>query len=409
MDRELVLLSNGPGELHAFVKPVVDAVRRLDSDLPIKISLLPCQFASGNEASIARTFDVDAVTTPAQYLRAMAARGAPTGLGARQGLVLQLGGGIGLAVALARRLRHPLHRYAFTAGGHPRLERLYVPDERTRRQARWAGTPGHRVSVVGNLVADAVAGTDAIEAPGRPYVILIPGSRDGFARPLIPFMLAVADRLHATIPEATFAWPVSRLLASSTIEDGIAGVEAGVLGGVGGRRDGDVVVTPSGAKVRMIDERVRYAHMRAADLAVTIPGTNTLELGIAGLPAVVALPMNAPERIPLEGIGHFLGLVPVVGTHLKRWAVRTFVETMNQPVSLTNRVAGEAIFDEMAGILHPHDVADRAATRLRDGTDLQRRRVRLAASMPRPGAADEIAGHVLDRLAGAPIALGSTT
>ena len=61
-----------------------------------------------------------------------------------------------MAASLARRLGHPLHRYAFTAGGHRRLERLYLPDERTAARARRQGTPAGRIEVVGNLVADAV-------------------------------------------------------------------------------------------------------------------------------------------------------------------------------------------------------------------------------------------------------------
>ena len=74
--------------------------------------------------------------------------------------------------------------------------------------------------------------------------------------------------------------------------------------------------------------------MRAADLAVTIPGTNTLELGIAGVPSLVLLPLNKPEVIPLEGPGHWLSLVPGVGTTLKRQAVRLAAPRF--PVALPN-------------------------------------------------------------------------
>jgi len=397
-DREIVLVSNGPGELHTWLRPVLDALRAADPTVPIRIALVPCQFASGREDQIAATFGAQLVTTPAQYLRTVPAGRAPAGLGATNGLVLQLGGGVGLAASLAARLGHPLHRYAFTAGGHRALERLYLPDERTATRARRAGTPAARIEVVGNLVADAVRAHAPIDDAGSPHIVLIPGSRDDFARPLIPLMLAVADLLAVRHPSARFVWPVSGMLSASTLRDGIAGVEADVLGGVGGRREGDLVVTPGGAVVEMIGEDARHAHMRAADLAITIPGTNTLELGIAGLPALVVLPMNAPERIPLEGIGHWLGLVPLVGPTLKRWAVRAFVEGLDQPVSLPNRIAGEPLFDELAGIVDANAVADRADALLRDPDDLARRRARLAATMPAPGAAARLADRLLSRL-----------
>jgi lipid-A-disaccharide synthase len=396
--REVVLVSNGPGELHAWARPVLDALRRLDPDLAVRIALIPCQFASGREADIAATFGADAVTSRSDFLRTVPTGRAPAGLGAERGVVLQVGGAPAYGAALAARLGHPYQRYAYTAGGHRRLDRLYLPDERTARRARRAGTPAGRVEVVGNLAADALAGVAPAADPGRPHVMVVPGSRDAFARVLVPLMLQVVDELARLRPDARFVWPLSRMLSEATVRDAIAGVEKDVLGGVAGRRDGDVVVTPGGARVEILPEEARYAHMRAADLAITIPGTNTLELGIAGVPSLVVLPMNAPERIPMEGIGHWLGLVPLIGRPLKRWAARLYVEGFDQPVSLPNRITGEPLFVEVAGIVDGEDLARRADAMLADPDDLARRRARLAETMPTPGAAARLARRVLERL-----------
>ena len=397
-EREVVLVSNGPGELHAWARPVLEALRRLDPELAVRIALIPCQFASGREAEIAATFGADAVTSRADFLRTVPTGRAPAGLGAERGVLLQVGGAPTYAAALAARLGHPYQRYAYTAGGHRRLDRLYLPDERTARRARRGGTPTARVEVVGNLVADALAGVAPDPDPGRPHVMVIPGSRDAFARVLVPLMLRIVDELARRRPDARFVWPLSRMLSEETVRDAVAGVEKDVLGGVAGRREGDVVVTPGGAEVDIVPEEARYAHMRAADLAITIPGTNTLELGIAGVPSLVVLPMNAPERIPMEGIGHWLGLIPLVGRPLKRWAARLYVEGFDQPVSLPNRIAGEPLFVEVAGIVDGEDLARRADALLADPDDLARRRARLAATMPAPGAAERLARRVLERL-----------
>ena len=159
-------------------------------------------------------------------------------------------------------------------------------DERVRKRALRAGAPAERTAVVGNLVADAVEASAPASAPGRPHVLLFGGSRDGFAVHLVPLLIAVVDRLAAALPGARFVWPVSRLLKPETLAAGIAGRHAATLGGVAGERQGDVVITPSGARLELVPEAERYAHMRAADLAVTIPGTNTLELGVAGVPSL---------------------------------------------------------------------------------------------------------------------------
>jgi lipid-A-disaccharide synthase len=111
------------------------------------------------------------------------------------------------------------------------------------------------------------------------------------------------------------------------------------------------------------------------------------------------LPMNAPERIPLEGAGHWLGLLPGIGPILKRWAVRAFVEGLDQPVSLPNRISGERLFEEVTGRIGPDEVAERAAALLGDPSDLARRRARLRTTMPAPGAAARLADRVVARLA----------
>jgi len=393
--REVVLTSNGPGELYTWVRPVLEAWRRAEPDARVSIALVPCQFASGAEAEVARRLGADHVTSASQYAAAAALGRAPAGLtDGRGGLVLSLGGGGGYGVALARRLGLPAYRYAFVPYFARGLERLFVHDERARRRARLLGAPAERVEVVGNLVADAVRSEAPVDAPGTPHVLLMAGSRDAFARHLIPFVLAVADRLAPRYPAARFVWPVPRSLGEATLRDGIAGVERATLGGVGGRREGDVVVTPGGARVEMVGEIDRYAHMRAADVALTIPGTNTLELGIAGVPAVVVLPLNRPEIIPLEGPGHWLSLIPLVGVPLKRRAVRLFVERLHYPVSLPNQFSGEELMVELKGRIDPDGVAERLAALLDAPAERASRRARLLATMPEAGAADRLVARL---------------
>lgn len=402
---QIVLVSNGPGELYTWTRPVLQALRRAAPAARVAIALVPCQFASGQEAQIAATFGADAVTTPAEYLRAAALGSAPPGLrddagAAGRGAVIGLGGNVALATALGKRLGHPVARYSFEPHWHRDLALLLVPDETVRRRAIRGGAREEAVAVVGNLVADAVEAAEPAANPGSPHVLLFAGSRDAFAVHLVPLLIALVDRLAPAYPGARFVWPVSRLLRPETIADGIAGRHADTLGGFGGTRVGDEIRTPHGGVIALVDESERYAHMRAADLAVTIPGTNTLELGIAGVPSLVLLPLNRPEVIPLEGAGHWLGLIPWVGRYLKRYAVRLFVQGLNVPVSLPNRIAGEALMDELRGRVDPDLVAERLRVLLDDPAERARRRARLRATMPAPGAAAAVARLAL-RLAGA--------
>lgn len=393
--REAVLVSNGPGELYGWVRPVLQEFRRQAPDVKVSISLIPCQFASGNEAEIARSFEADAVTTPNQFLGCLASGRSPKELGADSGFVISLGGNTRFALRLSDQLGYPTFRYSFVPFWDRRLRKLFLHDRRTLRKARLLGAPRNKLQVIGNLVADAVRVTEVAEHPGRPHILLFPGSRDTFAIHLIPFMIALADQLVQELPNARFIWPVSRLLREETVRDGIAGHEKATLGGIAGRRQGDEVMTPSGARIELVAEAERYAHMRSADLAITIPGTNTLELGIAGAPSVVMLPLNKPEIIPLEGPGHWLSLVPLVGKQLKRRAVKLFVEGLSYPVSLPNQLSGEALMREITGKVSVPEVAGVVTELLSDPQGLKYRRARLRETMPQPGAAGRLVSAVL--------------
>lgn len=394
----VVFVSNGPGELTTWVRPTLRAWRGLDPSAHLSIALIPCQFASGGEADVARTFGADAITTPAEYLRAAAMGRAPSALEGDDGpgIVLSMGGNGSLAAALGRRLGYPVMRYSFVPYLARGIERLFVHDEGTLRKARRLGVSAQRVEVIGNLVADALDHSDPAADPGTPHVVLFAGSRDAFAVHLIPFMIALADALHERYPDARLVWPVSSLLSAGAIEAGIAGRHADTLGGVAGRREGDDVVAPGGARIRMVSEAERPGQLQVATVAVTIPGTNTLELGIAGVPSVVMLPMNRPEIIPLEGPGHWLSLLPLIGTPLKRFAVRLFVERLDYPVSLPNQFSGEPLMVEVTGVVDVAGVAAAVARLVDDADDHARRTARLRATMPRPGAAERLVRRVYE-------------
>lgn len=398
MPREVILTSNGPGELYTWARPVLNAWRAAEPDARVSIAMVPCQFASGSEVEVAKRFAPDTITSAAQFTTSMALGRAPAGLqGSRDGMVISLGGGGAYAAALGRKLGMPAFRYAFNGEYASGIARTFVPDDATRKrvernralQRSWRRetAPESEVEVVGNLVADAVDTAGRVAHPGSPHILLMAGSRDALSRHLIPFVLAVADALAPHYPQARFVWPVPRSLSANTIQDGIDGIERATLGGIGGRRVDQRVITAAGAVVDMVDEDERYAHMRAATVALTIPGTNTLELGIAAVPTLVVLPLNRPEIIPLEGFGHWLSLIPVVGVPLKRRAVKLFVEGMKRPFSLPNRFSGERLMEEMGGSITVDAVVASLRALLDDPTARAHRQERMRATMPQPGAA----------------------
>ncbi len=399
MKRTVVLVSNGPGELQTWVRPVLQEIRSRDPEITTVISLIPCQFAGGNETRLARTFGADHVTSPQDAVAFLAGTARPEGLSGERGAVISMGGNTRMAVSMARKLGFSAYRYSFIPFWHPGLARLYVHDDRAYRKARALGAPADRLEKIGNLVADALAETGPVVAEGSPHIMLLPGSRDRFASAVFPFMQSVADAVAAVHPGAAFTWPVSRLLSEDAVTAAALGTGKEVIGGAGGRMEDGHVITAGGTRIRMAAEEERYGLMKSATMALTIPGTNTLELGIARVPSLVMLPLNRPEIIPLEGPGHWLSLLPVVGIPLKRRAVKLFVERLNYPVSLPNQLSGEKLMTEIRGDLTVEQVSAALLQDLSDPAALELRRERMAATMPGRGAAARLVDGILEALA----------
>lgn len=393
---QAVLISNGPGELTTWLKPVLEQLRQVAPQIRITIVLVPCQFASGNEAELARSYGAEAVISVADYLRFATTGRLPRALAKdSQGFVLSLGGDLGMALRLAQALAYPCYRYAFVPWWHVRLKRLFLSDAKTYRQARRLGAPREKLERVGNLVADVLEDVQPAAMAGTPQLMLMFGSRDSFAIYVIPLFLALVDALHQHYPDINFVAPRSRLLSDAALQAGVANHHGKDFfsESVAGVLQGASIRTPRGATIHLVDEAERHTYMKVVDMALTIPGTNTLELGMAGVPALVVLPLNKPEVIPLEGIGHWLGLIPFIGTWLKRRAV--LLAAPHFPVSLPNHLSGHDLMLEYKGHITLQGLLARARRLLDEPSELAQRKQGLLEHMPKAGAAEKLVASIL--------------
>lgn len=350
--RELLLLTNGPGELLTWVPPVLAALQ--DSGLRVELYLLQDQFSSGTEILGARGLEVAALGGRREFL-ARAARGKS----GAQGQVLLLGGAARDALILGRRLGYPTYAYSFHGRlWHPGFSKYLVDSSATRDEALRRGADPERVLVVGNLVVDALE--LAKEQESTPAdILLLPGSRPFYAQYLFGFLLRAAEELALLHPELSFAWLKSRLIPDEALEAIVSGEKSRSFGGTGGRLVGDRIISEGGLEVQIIPDQARYAAMTRAQQAWTIPGTNTLELALAGLPSLVLLPLHRPELLPLEGAAHWLSLIPVLGPWAKRRVI-AYLEPRAGLLALPNQRLGQMVFPELRGTFTPQEVAQKA-------------------------------------------------
>jgi hypothetical protein len=387
--KEIVLLVNGPGELYTWVRPVLRELRQQAPSLRVVLGLLPCPFATGYERGIAETLPLDGLAGVSENLEYMAGGRKPKAYAGSTGLVLGLGGDVAFPGRIAQRLSYTAWRYSFEPYWNKSLEKLLVHDQKTLQKAQSAGAS---VENIGNLVADALTlEPDVVREENS--VLFMPGSRGFQVVHLLGVAAAVAERL----PNASFHISRSSLVDDATWEQALLGEKSKPFEGLALRQEGNFAYTPNGTRLEIHHEQDRYALMKRCAIAITSPGTNTLELGIAGIPTVVVMPLQKMELIPTESILRYLEWLPLIGKPLKRAVVLAYLSRFKY-ISLPNIIADQAIQPELRGTVTVQMVADTAKRLLENPLERQQIEKRLSATMPQAGTAKRLAQKILERV-----------
>ncbi|MFW6022931.1 MAG: hypothetical protein ACOCQW_05425 [Halanaerobiaceae bacterium] len=375
---DIVITANSPGEVAAWVKPVVKEIKQIYKNSQIHVFLPPCMFASGSEKDVLKDYThVDTVFDKNQYLKYVILNRKPAGFSpGHKGIVIFLGGDLFHAVILGKKLNYPV--VAYTEGVYnwgSKIDKFMVPDKRTENKLLAKGADKNKVIVIGNLMLDAVEPglsreelNEIITIDDYFTITLFPGSRPAEVDYMLPFfmesiMLFLQNRtedrnkFRIFLSRSPF---VSEEQLSSIFSDFLDSLE--LKGNYVHKENYDILRvydSNRGSDNTSVEiysfASSQYTLMQVTDLAVTIPGTNNLELASFGTPMLVLLPLNKPEGIPLEGPLGMIGQIPVLGTILKRIFIPRMAEKIKY-FSLINRIADEKIAAEIKGVLKPSDL-----------------------------------------------------
>jgi len=212
-----VLVSNGPGELSTWVRPLAEQLHRLQPLRPgdpaapcsLRLVLVPCPNATGAEHRVAQDWGLFERVLPASRFWWLLLRPRRHGPWPERGVVVFLGGDQFWTVLLSARLGYRHLTYAEWVARWPRWnDRIAVmgPTAAGRLAPRWR----QRATVVGDLMADlsTLARQDDPLPPGD-WVALLPGSKRAKLLVGVPFLLETADRLAALRPGCRFLLPVA--------------------------------------------------------------------------------------------------------------------------------------------------------------------------------------------------------
>jgi hypothetical protein len=412
---DILILSNGPGEIMTWVRPVVQALRSRDfpsaAQARISVILAPCPHASGQEAEVVRGFpQVDRVQGPASFWTFLLSGKTEQNWDWRtKGVVLFLGGDQFPAVAVGKRLGYKIVTYV----------------ERTVRWLRWIDGCGvtqasemlkapmqfrDKIQVVGDLISEAqvlqpiTPIADILNLPvGTELVGFLPGSKAMKLSLLLPMGMAIANHLHQTRPTVQMIIPVAPTLTlpelcrylDPAINPAFESVQGAQATLVKPRSGLPYLLTDKGARVLLWQLVPAYDLMAHCQLCVTTVGANTAELASLAVPMLVLLPTQQLDAMRAwDGIPGLLANLPLLGTGFAKlinyWVLRQGLGLKAWP----NIWAGREIVPEWVGHILPRAVGDRLVTLLNDPTKLEQMRTSLKQIRGEPGAAQRLAALV---------------
>lgn len=436
---DVVMLSNGPGEVATWVRAVADAVAKKRARWNTRTSLMlaPCAHASGKELELAqRTPGVDRAVDTRAFLPMLLRGSTPSDWTfASKGVVVYLGGEQTFAIAIARRLGYPVLIYAEDRARWTAWGDAYA----LRSQTMLVDVPikhRNKCRVVGDLL-QAAARRDARasgwnnvcteENPTKaPVIGILPGSKRAKIAMGVPYMMAVACALNQTYQSLQKTTPrfVLPLAPTVTMEELEQAASTPVLGWASATMEHPKETqhaSPPGSDASMqgilaatwkhmhanvevwCSTAPAYGLLAACDLCVTTVGTNTAELAALGTPMVVALPTH--DLTAFRGAsGGVLGLLAQTPGPVGDWVARatnTALLKTNLHLSWPNMWAGTKIVPEMVGLVEPEEVADRSLALLQDEDTLSitSKRLRVLSERAADGERTNLPLEEIDALA----------
>lgn len=384
--RNLFILSNSPGEVAGWVKPVAEAFARRNSGVRVTLVLLPCPYASGMEKRYGSEISsIDRVLTFCDVLKNKRPEG--------KKMTLQLGGDPMYGALLSVKYRMDWMIYTARPRWRRRVMRYFVPDKAAERRFTDAGVKQERFIRTGNLMFDSVpwdmSAEQAKERLGLSLdtkaISFLPGSRPFEYGQGAAFFCRAAEEVLGTFPDLQVLMPIAPTVDETILIKGLA--KYGLTWSGDNRAE---TVFCRDCRVRLVRGEI-FSAIKASDLVIALPGTNNLQVAALDVPLLMVAPLNEAENIPLDGIP---GIIPQRFPgfkHLKKKLIFHF-NSKQKFVSLPNRLTGKAIVPEHRGLLTPHLVAELVKELLSSPDKLEKIRAGYSEIEFERGAAEKIAG-----------------
>jgi lipid A disaccharide synthetase len=401
---DILILSNGPGEVTTWIRPVVKALReQFGNDISkvrISVILSPCPHASGKEASIASSYpEVNRVQSPEHFWQfLLTGKTAENWEWREKGVVVFLGGDQIFTVIVGKKLGYKTVVYAeWEARWHNFIDCFGVmkPEVIQNVSPKYA----HKFTVVGDLMLEAAKQDDITSKIQNlkskiELIGILPGSKTSKLTQGVPLTLAIAEYIYNKKPETKFFIPVAPTLDLPTLAS-FANPEKNeftkAFGFKGASLIDNYLQTSTGLIVELKQENPAYHLLSQCSLCLTTVGANTAELGSLGIPMIVLLPTQQLDAMrSWDGLPGLLANLPGIGSSFSKLINWWFLRNKGL-LAWPNIWAQSEIVPELVGKLQPQTVGEMVLDLLENPEKLAAIKDKLRFARGESGAAQKLA------------------
>ncbi|MEG3898890.1 MULTISPECIES: lipid-A-disaccharide synthase [unclassified Microcoleus] len=414
---DILILSNGPGELATWVRPAVQALREqlgnAGTQARISVVLSPCPHATGKEAQIASSYpEVDRVQAPEHFFPfLLSGKTAENWDWYETGVVLFLGGDQFFTVVIGKRLKYRTVIYAeWDARWYRWIDKFAAmkPEVFAKIPQKYA----NKFTVVGDLISEVGNGKSGGAGTGAPplqkieLIGLLPGSKPAKLALGVPLCLSIAQSIHRIRPETRFVIPVAPTLDMQTLAR-FADPEQNPCLHLFENASAELhlteppfLQTANNLQVELWTQTPAYDLLSECSLCLTTVGANTAELGSLAVPMIVLIPTQQLDAMKAwDGLPGLLANLPLVGSAFAT-AINWLIWQLGKGklYAWPNIWAQEEIVPELIGKLEPEVIAKLAIDYLSHPEKLAQMGDRLRAVRGESGAAQKIAELVCEEI-----------
>ena len=411
----VVIITNGPGELSTWVKPVVDNLNKINNSFQkenrlsfsLRLVLVPCPNGTGKEFGVANSWNKFELITKSKSFWKLLISPSSFATWPKKGIIIFLGGDQFWSILLAKRLGYLNITYAEWITRWPRWTQIIAAMNENVKN-RLPSKYKYKCKIIGDLMADIEPKSKiTLNKKEKIYIALLPGSKKAKLSIGIPFFLEMVDHIAKENKDVNFIIPMAPTTNIYEYEffqsqdNPIANCYSSRIKKIKNLKNSifnHVIETSKNTKLYLVKKHPSYEILKKCDLAITTVGANTAELAAIAVPMIVVLPtqhlnvMNA-----WDGIFGIIGKIPFFNNLftliVKYWYLKT-----KKFFSWPNIKAKKIIVPERIGNITPKEIAREAVFLVNKKENLHKIKAELLKQRGEKGAAKKFAQIIVDSI-----------